>query len=151
MHPLYPLLSPQIFESDHIHPLTSSEALLLATMVTIASRYCTGLLPGRREVIHGACARWAREEISFVMDGVRLGPASVVSGGTLTMDRGADLGSTPCLYGRSSPPFCRMAPDPSPASLARSRLHFGPASDAPHPPPEQAVRLAQLDLHWSAH
>ncbi|KAL8283522.1 hypothetical protein RQP46_005625 [Phenoliferia psychrophenolica] len=69
MHPLYPLLSPQIFDSAHLHPLTSSEALLLAAMVTIASRYYTGLPPGRREIIHGACARWAREEISFVMDG----------------------------------------------------------------------------------
>lgn len=71
MHPLYPLLSPQIFDVDHVHPLTSSEALLLATMVTIASRYYTGLAPGRASAIHRACARWAREEISFVMDGVR--------------------------------------------------------------------------------
>ena len=48
MHPLYPLLSPQIFDVDHVHPLTSSEALLLATMVTIASRYYTEI--GRAHV-----------------------------------------------------------------------------------------------------
>ncbi|KAM0756614.1 hypothetical protein T439DRAFT_33663 [Meredithblackwellia eburnea MCA 4105] len=69
LQPLYPLLSPQIFEPHHLHHLTSTEALLLATIISIASRFYTGLKLGRAEEVHKSCSRWAREEISFVLDG----------------------------------------------------------------------------------
>lgn len=67
---LYPLLPDDIFYPHHIPALTSTEYLLLGTMVTIASRYAiSDLLPSRQSTIHSDLARWLREQIAYIYDG----------------------------------------------------------------------------------
>ncbi|GAA5930045.1 hypothetical protein JCM10213_002852 [Rhodosporidiobolus nylandii] len=69
MSPLYPLLSPRIFSSNHLPSLTSRESLLLASMITIASRYSALPTPSRARAIHQAVADYIRDELVGLLDG----------------------------------------------------------------------------------
>lgn len=66
---IYTLLSPPIFEEDHLNSLTTTESLLLTTIILISSRFCSNLPQSRRQVIHETCSVLAKSGIASLMDG----------------------------------------------------------------------------------
>ncbi|GAA6008902.1 hypothetical protein JCM11491_003828 [Sporobolomyces phaffii] len=69
MSPLYPLLSPLTFSPSHLPHLTSTESLLLASMITISARYSALPSPSRARAIHKAVADYIRDELIGLLDG----------------------------------------------------------------------------------
>jgi hypothetical protein len=69
MSPLYPLLSPLTFAPSHLPHLTSTESLLLASMITISARYSALPSPSRARAIHKAVADYIRDELIGLLDG----------------------------------------------------------------------------------
>ena len=70
MQPLYPLLPDEIFLPQQLASLTSTEYLLLGTMVSIAARYAVSTLAAERQaMIHAQLAGWLRREIAYIYDG----------------------------------------------------------------------------------
>lgn len=75
LSPLYSLLPPEVFLPSHLSTLTSTEYLLLSTIICVASRYCTfdkgsesgvlGDLKKRFELIHKRIAAFVRQ-VSFL-------------------------------------------------------------------------------------
>ncbi|GAA5937232.1 uncharacterized protein JCM15063_002846 [Sporobolomyces koalae] len=69
MSPLYPLLSPLTFSPSHLPHLTSTESLLLASMITISARYSALPSASRARAIHKAVADYIRDELIGLLDG----------------------------------------------------------------------------------
>lgn len=69
MSPLYPLLSPLTFSPSHLPHLTSTESLLLASMITISARYSALPSPARARAIHKSVADYIRDELIGLLDG----------------------------------------------------------------------------------
>ncbi|GAA5893277.1 uncharacterized protein JCM6883_007618 [Sporobolomyces salmoneus] len=69
MSPLYPLLSPLTFSPSHLPHLTTTESLLLASMITISARYSALPSPSRARMIHKAVADYIRDELIGLLDG----------------------------------------------------------------------------------
>jgi len=73
LHPLYPLLSSEVFHSSHMPTLVRKESLLLGTLLTIASRYAAPApdtpLGSRCASIHKVMAAWVQAEVAFLTGG----------------------------------------------------------------------------------
>lgn len=68
MAPLYPLLTPTMFLPAHLAVLTTTESILLLTLVSISARY-SPLLTHRGASIHAQLAARIREQLGAIMDG----------------------------------------------------------------------------------
>lgn len=73
LHPLYPLLSSEVYHHSHMPTLVRRESLLLGTLLTIASRYAAPPidtpLGSRCASIHKVMAAWVQAEVAFLTGG----------------------------------------------------------------------------------
>lgn len=67
--PLYPLLHPVLFETQHLASLIHNESFLLAVIVAIAARYSTILANNRGPIVHRKLSKWIRQRLLDVFDG----------------------------------------------------------------------------------
>ncbi|KAM0749223.1 hypothetical protein T439DRAFT_326961 [Meredithblackwellia eburnea MCA 4105] len=69
MSPLYPLLPPSFFSPTHLQTLTTTDSLLLLTIISISARHSPLLLPPRGEQIHRKLSDEVRKLLTAMMDG----------------------------------------------------------------------------------
>lgn len=112
LHPLYPLLSSEVYHHSHMPTLVRRESLLLGTLLTIASRYAAPPadtpLGSRCASIHKVMAAWVQAEVAFLTGG-QLSLRHISSVEALLL-----LCEWPLVPVRHSDSFDRDSPSPDP-------------------------------------
>ncbi|WVR09726.1 hypothetical protein IAU60_006802 [Kwoniella sp. DSM 27419] len=69
MNPVYPLLPVEVFRSEHLARLWTTESFLLYTILAIAARFSPLLVREARQEVHARCMEQLRQQISLLLEG----------------------------------------------------------------------------------